>query len=487
MEAKLVAETVAPATGLEAMFHPRAVAVVGASPWQFGAGGAGAGYLRSLQEMGCRYVYPVNPKHEEIEGLRCYASLADIEGPVDHVISALPARAVPGIVNDCIAKGVRTLHLFTAGFRETGDETMAGAEADVVAAATSAGIRVLGPNCMGLYVPSAGLSFIMGFPTESGPVAMVSQSGTNASEFVRSGARRGLRFSKVVSYGNASDNDESELLEYLAEDDDSDVVACYIEGVRDGRRFMQALKRAASEKPVIVLKGGRTESGRRAAKSHTGSLAGSSEVFAALCRQAGALQARNLEELIDLTVAFLFGGGISGRRVAVVAGGGGVSVAAADEIDDAGLLVPTFPEDTQQKLLEFIPVAGSSVRNPIDAFIAFDPTKLGDAIRIAGEAENIDAVFVGMDFGSPGFAMSPAAAEPEKAIGALVDAIIAAATSTGKPAIVVSSQPLDVASVRHAVVFQEKCWRAGMPVFPTAGRAASAVAALLRWKGSRDE
>jgi len=468
-------------TGLEATFHPRSVAVVGASPWQYGAGGAGAGYLRALQEMGCPAIYPVNPKHEEIEGFRCYPSLAGIEGPIDHVVSALPARAVPGLVDDCIARGVRTLHLFTAGFKETGDEAMEEAEAAIVAAATSAGIRVLGPNCMGLYVPSAGLSFIIGFPTEPGPVAMISQSGTNAAEFVRSASRRGIRFSKVVSYGNAADIDESELLEYLADDPESEIVACYIEGVKDGRRFFTALKLAAAAKPVIVLKGGRTQSGQRAAQSHTGSLAGSADIFAALCRQTGAFQARNVEEMADLAVAFRFGGRLTGRRLAVVAGGGGVSVAAADEIDEAGLACPVLPQATQETLLEFIPAAGSSVRNPIDAFVGFDPKRLGDTVRIAGLAENIDAVIVQVDFSSPGFAMSPLASEPEKAIGALVDAIILAGATSGKRTIIVARPALDVEAVRHTVIFQDRCWQAGLPVYPTVGRAAASTAAFLRW------
>jgi acyl-CoA synthetase (NDP forming) len=208
-------------------------------------------------------------------------------------------------------------------------------------------------------------------------------------------------------------------------------------------------------------------------------------VFAALCRQTGALQAPSLEAAIDLTVAFRFGRAVSGRRVAVVAGGGGVSVAAADEIDDAGLTCPQLPEETQRRLLEFIPAAGSSVRNPIDAFVSFEPARLGDAVRIAGEAVNIDALVVQMDFSSPGFAMSPSASEPEKAISALVDAISSASKACGKPAIIVSNTPLDVEAVKHTVIFQENCWRAGMPVYPTAGRAARATASLLGWKERR--
>jgi acyl-CoA synthetase (NDP forming) len=339
---------------------------------------------------------------------------------------------------------------------------------------------------MGIYAPSAGLSFMKGFPVEPGAVAMISQSGTNAGEFVRSAARRGLRFSKVISYGNASDIDESELLDYLAGDPQSEILTCYIEGVKDGRRFFHALKRAAASKPVIVLKGGRTESGQRAAKSHTGSLAGSADVFGAVCRQAGATQVRSLEEMTDLAVTLRYGGTITGRRMALLAGGGGVSVAAADDIDGAGLECPALPEETQRQLLEFIPVAGSSVRNPVDAFISFDPGKLRDTVRITAEAENIDAVLVQMDFTSPGFAMSPAAtADPDNAISALVDAIVSGTAASGKPALVVLQERLDVASVGHTAMFQAKCWQAGLAVYPTPGRAAAAVAAVLAWRGRR--
>ena len=189
--------------------------------------------------------------------------------------------------------------------------------------------------------------------------------------------------------------------------------------------------------------------------------------------------------MIDLAVAFRFGSGVVGKRSALVAGGGGISVAATDEIDEAGLFCPALPSETQRKLLEFIPVAGSSVRNPIDAFISFDPTRLRDTVRIAGEAENIDAVIVQMDFSSPGFALSPAASEPEKALTALVDAIAEGSAASGKPAIIVSQEKFNVESVRHTATFQEKCWQAGMPVYPTPGRAAAATAAVLRWKDSR--
>src|SRR2546426_8470023 len=172
-----------PATAsLDAIFHPRSVAIAGVSTQQPGFAGVGMGFLLSLMELRFPAVYPVNPKYQEIEGLRCYASVLDIDGPVDHVISSVPARIVPQLAEDCIAKGVRSIHFFTAGFRETGEAEMVDLEAQVVSRATTAGIRVLGPNCMGLYVPEAGLSFMPGFPTDSGPVGFISQSGGNAGE-----------------------------------------------------------------------------------------------------------------------------------------------------------------------------------------------------------------------------------------------------------------------------------------------------------------
>ncbi len=252
---------------LDAIFWPRSVAVVGASPWQFGASGAGAAFIRALKELGFPRIYPVNPKHQEIEGLRCYPDLVSIDEPVDHVISTVPAGAVLNVLEQAIAKDVKTLHLFTAGFTETGEDSSAELQEQVTAKALRAGVRVIGPNCMGLYVPAARLSFTPGMPAEPGPVAMISQSGTNAGEMVRSSAHRGIRYSKVISYGNGSDLGANELLEYLAWDPETDIITAYIEGVGDGRGLVRAMGKAAAVKPVIVLKGGRTGAGGRAARS----------------------------------------------------------------------------------------------------------------------------------------------------------------------------------------------------------------------------
>src|SRR5215217_7892466 len=346
---------------LEAIFHPRNVAIVGLSSGSTARTGFGGnGFLTSIRDMGfAGPLYPVNPKATEIEGLPCYPSLRAIPEPVDYVISSVPAPAVPQLVDDAIATGVRAIHFFTAGFRETGEADRAELEQRAMARLRAAGIRVIGPNCMGLYVPSAGLSFMPGFPTEAGDVCLISQSGANAGEFVRQAAARGVRFSKVVSYGNAADLNESDFLEYAAEDPETRAICAYIEGVADGRRFVTTLRRAARRKPVVILKGGRTGAGARAAASHTGSLAGSLEVFDALCRQMGALRVESLDALVDFAVAFRFVDPPAGPGVAIVGMGGGTSVLAADAVAAAGLTVPPLPEEGQAELRRFTPVAGT--------------------------------------------------------------------------------------------------------------------------------
>ena len=472
--------------GLDFLFHPRSVAIAGASPPQPGFGGMGSGFVISLQEMGCPAVYPVNPHHEEIEGLKCYPSLLDIEGPVDHVMSSVPARAVPSLIDDCIAKGVNSIHFFTAGFSETGDEELAKLEAQIVRRAVDAGLRVLGPNCMGLYVPRSGLSFMPGFPTEPGPVAFISQSGGNAADMIFNSAPRGIRYSKVISYGNAADIDESELLEYLADDPEGEIICAYIEGVKDGRLFFQAIRRAAAAKPVIVLKGGRTGAGTRAVHSHTGALAGSMDVFDALLRQVGAVRADSVEEMVDLAVAFRWAGTLAGPGVAVVGGGGGFSVFAADELDEAGLSCPVLPQATQRELSEFTPAAGTSVRNPVDTIAIFDPSKLRDTVRVAGSADNIHAVMFHTSFSFGGWRRSARWFNPEAYREKAAEALAEARQASGGPVIVVLRPPLSVESMEQALAFQELCWRADIPVFPSIPRAANALAKLLRWRQARE-
>ena len=332
---------------LDFLFHPRSVAVVGISrkrrEWN-----AGKMFLDIYRRSGFSgAVYPVSRSGGEIKGLKCYPSLADVPGPVDYVISSIPATGVLQLMDDAAAKGVRCIHFFTAGFRETGEEDRVELESQVLEKARRAGIRLIGPNCMGLYCPSSGLSFHHGFPREPGPVAFISQSGLNAEDAVNQGALYGVRFSKVISYGNAADLDESDFFDYCTADPETEIIPSYIEGVKDGGRFVRALKAASAAKPTIILKGGLTSAGSRAARSHTGSLAGSPQVWDALCRQCGALSVDSLDELIDMAITFRFLKRPAGRGLAVIVIGGGASVLAADDAEKLGLSMPPLSEEAQ--------------------------------------------------------------------------------------------------------------------------------------------
>ncbi len=474
---------------LDYMFHPDSVAVVGASTQE----GPGS-FVSAIKEMGFDgALYPVNPKAEEIAGLKCYARLLDIPGDIDHVISSVPLRFVEQLVEDCGAKHVKVLHFFTAGFSETGDEEASALEARLLARAKEFGIRVIGPNCMGLYVPASGLAFMPGMPTEPGNVALLSQSGANAGEFCRTGAARGLRYSKVVSYGNGSDVREAELLEYIAEDPDTDVVACYIEGLRDGAHFMRALRKAAAAKPVVILKGGRTEAGTRAVNSHTGSLAGSLQIFDAAVRQAGAIRVDRMDELVDSVVAFrhLHGHGLRalrGPRAGIVGGGGGYSVLASDEIGAAGLEMPPLPDNIQQKLHDFTPTAGTSVRNPVDTSVGWGPEGLKpmlDTIRIVAEAPNIDFILYHTSWGwGPNRAGMPDISGAAREQGAKLGEL---AREAGKPIVCVARTPTSDVGMEATLAFQEAAAAGDLAVFSSVQSAALALVRLLAWQARREE
>lgn len=328
-------------------------------------------FLNALLEQGYHEqhgLYAVNPKMTEVRGVPCYPTVLDCPDPVDHVISQIPADGLPELVDQCIRKGVRSLHSFTAGLAETGDPQLVEQEREMVERARAAGMRLIGPNCMGLYVPGVGLGFNPRSPREPGNVFLLSQSGANAGGIIDGLGRRGLRFSKGVSYGNAADLKSHDFLDYALADPQTELVVAYVEGPRDGRAFFEALRRLARAKPTIVLKGGITEDGARAANSHTGSLAGSIDVFDAVCRQAGAMRVRTLEDLLDLAVAMTTDlRTLQGNKVTLVGAGGGFAVLSTDQMAMEGLEVPWLPEATQEQLRELIPIAGTSIRNPVDA------------------------------------------------------------------------------------------------------------------------
>ena len=350
---------------LEFIFHPNSIALVGITTtapehWT-------RTFLDGLIEFEFDHpFYLVNPKDGEIKGHKVYTSLKDVPGSVDHVIGLVNARLALELVEECAQKGVRAIHFCTAGFSETGEEWRIKLEAELAEVARRKGIRIIGPNCMGIYCPQSRLSFSAAFPRESGPVGLISQSGGNSIYLVRQAALRGVRFSKVVSYGNACDINESELLEYLASDADTKIIALYVEGIKDGKRFRRALEKATKEKTVVLLKGGITEGGARAVASHTASLAGSRATWDALCKQLGIISVSGVEEMIDVLVTLLFLPLPRGKNALLFGAGGGASVLIADQFESRGLRVPPIPAKMVAQISEFTPIAGNILRNPVD-------------------------------------------------------------------------------------------------------------------------
>jgi len=404
-----------------------------------------------------------------------------VPGPVDHVISSIPASGVLELMDHAAAKAVRSVHFFTAGFRETGEEDRIGLEQELLRRAQAAGIRVIGPNCMGLYCPAAKVAFNRESPRESGNVAFVSQSGLNAEELIFYAALRGVRFSKVVSYGNAVDLDESDFLEYCAVDPETAIITTYIEGVKDGHRFLKALSAAAAAKPTIVLKGGLTGAGSRAADSHTGSLAGSAQVWEAACRQAGVLQVETLTELEDVTVTFSFLERPAGRGIAIMGVGGGSSVLSADAAERQGLSVPALSEDLQAQIREFTPVAGTSVRTPLDTVGIRARDHFLEAVRIVASSPDIHLLLIQsrIDW-TPG-----AGQDSMEWVAQGVDALEEAAKVAGKPVVTVIWPPTSVEAMSRVLTFQKHCAKVRIPVFWSVDRALHAVARFMDWHEGR--
>jgi acyl-CoA synthetase (NDP forming) len=352
---------------LETAFHPKTIAVAGASedPLSFGHQ-----FLRHVIDNGYKgHVYPVNPNKESIFGLKAYPNLTSIPGNVDYVICCLPAALVLDMLAECPDKGVKIIHLVTARLSETGRKEAVELEAKMLDTARRLNLRLIGPNCMGIYYPREGIANGYNLPRQPGNIGAVFQSGGSSTMLVRYGELRGLRFSKVISYGNALDIDESDFLDYLAQDDETEIIAAYFEGIKDGRKFLDSLSRAASVKPVIAIKGGRSEAGSSAVASHTAAIAGSMSVWGTVFKKAGVVSARDLPELVDLLVAFNFLPPTTGNSVGIMSAGGGLSVMSADICEEAGLMVPPMPVEIREELKSWAPEIWDWIGNPIDISI----------------------------------------------------------------------------------------------------------------------
>ncbi len=365
---------------LDSIFKPESIAIIGASnnPTKWG----GRVLTRLLESNFRGRIYPVNPNEGEISGLRAYPDILDIPDNVDLAVFTLPAAGLPGVMKNCVKKGVKGGVVISADFAETGEDGQA-LQDETVRIARSGGLRFVGPNGNGIWSSSVGMN-ISPFPIPlSGSMAFVSQSGMFGGMAVRSSWAKGFGLSKFVSIGNQADLTVSDYLEYLAVDDDTRVIALYLEGVKDGKNLIKIAAEVSRIKPILVLKGGSSKLGARATLSHTASIAGEDKIFDAMCRQAGLIRVSQLEHLFIMAEALINQPLPSTNRIAVI-GNGGQSVTTTDNLAALGLDVPEFQDMDKDRLKGVLPPHAPVPNNPLD-FAA-------GAVDTAGEVHVVDMV-----------------------------------------------------------------------------------------------
>ncbi|MDH3288800.1 MAG: acetate--CoA ligase family protein [Betaproteobacteria bacterium] len=454
-------------SSFERLFNPRGVAVVGASAEPARPGGQ---TIAALQQHGFKGgVYPVNPKYPEIAGYRCYASIAEIGGECDVAVIALPAAQVPGVIRACGDRGIAFAVVLAGGFREAGADGQKIEEA-MLAAAREGSVRIIGPNCLGLVNLHARVYAAWGSLTRppllsAGPVSAVLQSASLGTTLLVRCATAGVGFRHVVTSGNEADITAPELIDGYVDDPDTRVILAYLEGVSDGRAFLRAARRAlAARKPLVVLKAGNTEQGRRAAASHTANLTGDYDVYRAVFRQCGVIEVHDLDEAADVTLSLVGGRLPRGRRVAVMGGSGGAAAMFADRADELRLSMPPLAEQTLKVLRSCLPSL-SSLQNPIDYTAGYPRPGPGLDFRQAFDAVLNDP---GIDQLAVMFA---AAGRNQLQVGG--ELLGKVAFSSDKPIVVFSGMTQEIAPEGLGLMRE-----AGIPVVPSPKRAAVVMAKL---------
>jgi acyl-CoA synthetase (NDP forming) len=449
---------------LEQIFHPKSLSIVGASSKE---GSFGRMFLDGLIRIGFKEIYPVHPREIEVLGLKAYQSIRDIPHDVDIGVLMTPPDSTLQVVQDCAEKGMKGIIVFTAGFGEKGAEGKR-MEQQICTLARSKGIRVIGPNSIGIYCPTSKLltfpqGLMHGITTEGGPVGSFSHSGSFVDYLTHILTKKGIRFSKVISCGNECDLNAVDFLEYFGQDKETRIIVSYLEGIKDGRRFFELAREISKEKPIIVWKGGATELGARAAMSHTGALAGAKYVWEAMFEQAGIISVRGFEEIVDC-LSYLYHLPLpKGKGIAVVAGMGGTNVGTTDNCIDLGLEMARLSDATLERLAKLLPPVGTSVGNPTDIGVAtlVAPNLYGETLKILDEDENVDMLLAISDPGWP-----------------CIRSIAEAARIIRKPLAVTLFALPEFATEGYAFLAQNK-----IATFGDAKRAVAALAKVSRYAG----
>jgi acyl-CoA synthetase (NDP forming) len=459
------------------IINARSLAIVGASsaPMKFGTL-----MTRAQMEIGFDGpVYLVNPREKEIMGHPVYPDLESLPRSPELLYLALPALRSMDVLEQAARTGVKGVVMLASGFREAGDKGLE-LERRAVEIARAGGFRIIGPNCFGIYNPRTGLTVLPGhdFSRDPGDIAFISQSGGFSVHVARQGISLGLSFSAVVSYGNACDVDAADLIEYFAVDGDTRIISGYLEGIQRGHEFRSALDAASrASKPVVIWKVGRKESSRQAVASHTGSMAGSSEVWDGLMKQYGVIQTSGVDETLDVLLALKKLGRKPGRRLMLAGGGGGLGTYAADVAGDLGLEVPPPDRAIAERLARALARPGASVGNPLDIgapLIPLDEFRSAVSLACLDRATDVFVFDLALNFaydvaGEPGLDLA-------------TDIIIESASESGKPtAVVLYSRSNDEGNLlfedlvrRYSQKFQKK----GIAVFPSAPRALAAISLI---------
>ncbi|MGD2147863.1 MAG: acetate--CoA ligase family protein [Anaerolineae bacterium] len=457
------------ARALERLFYPRGVAVIGSTS----EGKLGYELIRQMLDGGygsdssAHRIYAVNPKAQGTLGVSGYESVMRIKAPVDLAVIVSPPATVPTVLDACGEGGVPAAAIITAGFSEVGNQE---AEREVVAAAGRNGVRFVGPNCAGIVNTAHRLYPTLETRPPGGSVAVVSQSGAIGGMLLAWAKQYRLGISKFVSYGNGADLNEVDFLRYLADDPATAVVALYIESVADGRRFMAAVQACTRHKPVVVIKAGRTQAGRRATLSHTGSMAGAERVYDAALRQCGAIRVRSVEELFDVCKALVSLPRLAGRRVAVLTNSGGPGVLAADQGEAVGLDLAQPSPAVQDALSQFLPTY-CALQNPIDLTVQATGDWYRQALQVLlTEYDGALAINVA----------TPYLDSADLAQGVCAGAGEAARAGGTAKAVAAAFLPEEI--VGRTVAYLEDC---GVPNFATGERAVAALGLLARYRPGR--
>jgi acyl-CoA synthetase (NDP forming) len=465
----------------ESIFYPESIAVVGASGDERKMGTV---FLRDLMCSDYKgKLYAVDHIGGTFLDLEIYTNLRDIPDTVEYVIVAIPRDGVLDLLDDCGAKKVKAVHFFTAGFSESGEEEGSKLEEEMVKKARNYGFRIIGPNSIGVYSSEANMLANGGAADfgEVGSASLISQSGSVVQKVVQNGTAFGLCFNKMVSIGNACDLDSTDFLEYFTVDSETEVIGAYLEGVKDGRCFFQAVKEVSKRKPVVVWKGGKTLAGAKAAASHTGALTVPTSIWSAMLKQSGAIEVESLGELVDTMLAFQKLPLLEGRGIAIVSGmldgGGGESVSATDACIGSGLDVPLFDEWTVKQLEFLLGRVGSILHNPLDVSQSQGNMEtIHRAVEIASADQYIDLVIIQERID---LLLRLASGE---LVETMTSMFLDLKRKQIKPLVVVLERGLAEAEWVAAV---GKLSNAQIPVFSSLERAAKAVANLCRYSDYR--